>query len=116
MIIFFDLGNIFLNAKECGNLIIPNIIPLIVPIIEIITNINTIFAPQGPNKLFAAKSTCASPKLIIVSGPIYILIPIKYKTYTINMNIGAIISAFGKFLFESFISCDIEVETIRLIK
>ena len=82
MIIFFDLGNIFLNAKECGNLIIPNISPLIVPIIEIITNINTIFAPQGPNKLFAAKSTCASPKLIIVSGPIYILIPIKYKTYT----------------------------------
>ena len=38
---------------------------------------------------------------------------IKYKTYTINMNIGAIISAFGKFLFESFISCDIEVETIH---
>ena len=63
--------------------------------------------------MFAAKSTCASPKLIIVSGPIYILIPIKYKTYTINMNIGAIISAFGKFLFESFISCDIEVETIH---
>ena len=39
------------------------------------------------------------------------LIPTKYKTYTIKINIGAIIRAFGKFLFESFISCEIDVET-----
>ena len=28
-----ELGNIFLSAKECGNLIIPKVNPLIVPII-----------------------------------------------------------------------------------
>ena len=52
-----ELGNIFLSAKECGNLIIPKVNPLIVPIIDITTNTTTILAPHGPNKLVAAKST-----------------------------------------------------------
>ena len=56
-------------ANEYGNLIIPIIKPLTVPIIDIITNTKTIFEPHIPNKLLAAKSTCASPILIIVSGP-----------------------------------------------
>ena len=64
-----DFGNISLIANEYGNLINPIIKPLTVPIIDIITNTKTIFEPQIPNKLLAAKSTCASPRLIIVSGP-----------------------------------------------